>query len=48
MPYPSRPPGASPYPVLLVSCILCRRLHRAARGLATHPVCPACQRFAKR
>jgi len=40
-------PRSSPYPVLLVSCILCRRLHRTVRGLDDHPVCPTCQRSAK-
>jgi hypothetical protein len=41
-------PHGSPYPVLLVSCILCRRLHRALRALDQHPVCPDCQRSAAR
>jgi hypothetical protein len=37
----------SPYPVLLVSCILCRRLHRATPALDDHPVCPSCKRSAR-
>lgn len=40
-------PRSSPYPVLLVSCILCRRLHRVALALDDHPVCPACKRLAR-
>jgi hypothetical protein len=41
-------PSASPYPTLLVSCILCRRLHRALHALEEHPICPTCQRCARR
>jgi hypothetical protein len=41
-------PHTRPYPILLVSCILCRRLHRALHALDDHPVCARCQRSARR
>lgn len=36
-----------PYPILLVTCVLCRRLHRTVRPLDTHPICATCERCAR-
>ena len=40
--FTGRPSQFVPEAPLLVSCILCRRLHSAARPFELNPVCPAC------
>ena len=40
--FTGRPSPFAPDAPLLVSCIVCRRLHSAARQFEFNPVCPAC------